>query len=111
MTFTLKPEGEFLQAAVTCDQCGGDVPASGFFVWNTNSDPDDPADVASVQLCSDECLESFAEEQPENDEWLATPLDAYLANLATSLNVDLAAVLERERAVWAAEQTRHEAPD
>lgn len=111
MAFTLRLQGEFLLAAVTCDQCGDAVPAAGFFVWNANSDPDNPADGASVQLCSDECLDAFAERQPENDEWLATPLDAYLANLATSLNVDLAAVLEREEAVWAAEQTRHEAPD
>ncbi len=64
-----------------------------------------------MQLCGDDCLEAFQLESPDSDEWVAIALDAYLANLITVLNVDPEQVLERERAVWAAEHTRHEAPD
>ncbi len=111
MAFTLKLQGEYLQPAIICERCGADVPSSGYHLWNANSASGDPQEHASVQLCGDECLEFFLAEQPGNDEWLAIPIDAYLANLVTALQLDLDLVLERERANWAAEHTRHEAPD
>ena len=111
MAFTLKLQGDYLQPAITCDRCGADVSTSGYHGWNANSESVNPWEHASVQLCGDECLDAFLAEQPANDEWLAIPIDAYLANLVTILKLDLDLVLERERANWAAEHTRHEAPD
>jgi hypothetical protein len=110
MAYTLSLRNDYVQPTIVCDRCGAVVSSSGFHVWNTNPSDDDGAH-ATAQLCGDECLDAFVEEQPEGEEWLAIPIDAYLANLVTALNIDLERVLERERAVWAAEHTRHEGPD
>jgi hypothetical protein len=110
MAFTLKLDGEALRPTIRCDRCGADVPSSGFQLWRPTGDRA-AGDCHSAQLCGEDCLDAWLFQQPDADEWLAVPLDAYLANLIVALEVDVAAVLEREQAVWAAEHTRHEAPD
>ena len=111
MTFTLKLNGEYLLPAIVCDCCGGEVTASGFHLSRLNLDASDAPDQPSHQVCSEACYEDFVSEQPLNDEWFAIPIDAYLANLMHSLDINPVDVLERERAFSAAEHTRHEAPD
>ncbi len=110
MAFVLELQDDYLRPAINCDRCGARVSASGFHLWR--ADPVEPvgADVP-VQLCSEECLEAFYDDRPLDEEWVAVPIDAYLVNLIDSLSIDPADVRERERAVWAAEHTRHEAPD
>jgi len=110
MTFILVLHDDVLGPAIRCDQCGTVISASGFHLWNVDAQAGvDPLE--SVQLCSEECLDAFYNERPLDEEWVAVPIDAYLVNLIESLSIDSAAVLERERAVYAAEHTRHESPD
>ncbi len=110
MTFTLKLSDDYLRPAITCDRCGADVAASGYQLWRP-AGHDADAIAASAQLCDDECLEGWITERADGDEWLAFPIDAYLANLIGTLDVDVTSVLAREQGVLAAEHTRHEAPD
>ena len=111
MTFTLKLSEDYLRPAITCDRCGDDVAAAGYQLWRpAGRDSGSIAD-SSAQLCGDECLEEWIIERDDGGEWLAIPIDAYLANLIGALDVDVESVLAREQAVWAAEHTRHEAPD
>ena len=111
MAFILKLNGEYLLPAITCDRCGSEVLSSGFHLSRLSADPSNTTDQPSHQVCSEACYEDFVSEQPLADEWFAIPIDAYLANLTRSLGISLDDVLERERAVSAAEHTRHEAPD
>ena len=111
MTFTLKLSEDYLQPAITCDRCGAAVASSGFQLWRPATQDADPIAADAAQICGDECLEGWITERDDGDEWLAISIDAYLANLIGTLDVDVTSVLAREQAVWAAEHTRHEAPD
>jgi hypothetical protein len=111
MAFILKLNGEYLLPAIVCDSCGNAVTSSGFHLSRPNFDPSNATDQPSHQVCSEACYEDFVTEQPLDDEWFAIPIDAYLANLMQALEINPADVLERERALFAAEHTRHEAPD
>ncbi|HEX3723845.1 MAG TPA: hypothetical protein VHV31_13715 [Nitrolancea sp.] len=111
MAFTLKLTGDYLLPAISCDCCGGAVTSSGFHLSRLTPDRAYAVDHPTAQVCSEACYEDFVSTQPLDDEWFAIPIDAYLANLVLALDIDVEDVLERERAVSAAEHTRHEAPD
>jgi len=111
MAFVLTLNGEYLLPAIVCDRCGGQVDASGFHLARLDPNSSDPLGQPSIQVCSEACYDDFASEQPAPDEWFAIPIDAYLANLVRSLDINPDDVLEREQAVSAAEHTRDEAPD
>ncbi len=110
MAYILEFHDDYLRPAIMCDHCGTRVTASGFHLWR--ADPVEPVGAnVPVQLCSEECLEAFYDKRSIDEEWVAVPIDAYLTNLIDSLSISPAKVRERERAVSAAEHTRHEAPD
>ncbi|MGA7670791.1 MAG: hypothetical protein WBW04_10250 [Nitrolancea sp.] len=110
MTFILELQDDYMRPAIKCDRCGASVTASGFNLWNVDAHPKG-GEPESVQLCSEECLEAFYDRRPLDEEWVAVSIDAYLTNLIDSLSIDTGQVKERERGMWAAEHTRHEAPD
>ncbi|HEX7102545.1 MAG TPA: hypothetical protein VF201_07880 [Nitrolancea sp.] len=111
MTFTLTLNGEYLRPAIVCDQCGAIVTAGGFHLSRLTPDQSISPDQPAHQVCGEACYEAFVSAQPLDDEWFAISLDAYLANLIRSLNIDPDAVLAREQALTATEHTRHEAPE
>ena len=110
MAFTLKLDGDYLKPAILCDRCGLAVSSSGYQLSRPIS-TSHPLTASSAQVCGDDCLDAWTLERDDDGEWIAIALDAYLANLVATLEIDLEGVLERERAVSAAEHTRHEAPD
>jgi hypothetical protein len=61
--------------------------------------------------CGVDCLEEMSAERGGAVEWVAVPLDAYLAGLIARLGIDVMSVLEREQAAAAAEYTRREGPE
>jgi hypothetical protein len=103
-------EGFFVPAAV-CDHCGREVGADGLILW----------DIASARpltgqrmlvACDDACVDELAGTSDDAEaEWVAVALDAYLAGLVERLSIEPAAVLERERAAAAMEETRREGPE
>jgi hypothetical protein len=111
MAFILKLTGDYLLPAIRCDCCGGEVTSTGFHLSRLTPDLVVAVEQATYQVCGEACYEDFVSARPLDEEWFALPIDAYLANLVRSLDIDADDVLERERAVSAAEHTRHEAPD
>lgn len=111
MAFTLKLTGDYLLPVISCDCCSDEVASSGFHLSRLTPAHTSAADQPTYQVCSEACYEEFVSTQPLDDEWFAIPIDAYLANLVLALGIAVEDVLERERAVSAAEHTRHEAPD
>jgi hypothetical protein len=111
VTFTLTLTGEYLLPAVICDQCGDVVTSGGFHLSRLTPDQTISPGQPVHQVCGDACYEAFVDAQPLDEEWFAVPLDAYLASLIQSLNIDPDAVLAREQALSATEHTRHEAPE
>lgn len=111
MAFTLTLNGEYLLPAIVCDQCGAPVTAGGFHLARLTVDQTLSTDQPGHQVCGEACYEAFVSAQPLDDDWFAISLDAYLANLVRSLNIDPHSVLAREQALTATEHTRHEAPE
>jgi len=111
LTFTLTLNGEYLLPAIICDQCGNAVSAGGFHLSHLNPNQTISPDQPAHQVCGEACYEAFVSAQPLDDEWFAIPLDAYLASLIHTLNIDPAAVLAREQALTATERTRGEGPE
>jgi hypothetical protein len=111
VAFTLKLNDEYLLPAIVCDQCGEIVTAGGFHLSRLTPDQSISPEQPAHQVCGEACYEAFVSAQPLDDEWFAIPLDAYLANLVRSLNIDPDAVLAREQALTASEHTRDEGPE
>lgn len=103
MTFTIELDGGTIAPVARCDRCGQAAPAEGFVAWDAAV-----ADGVARIACREACLEALT--TPSGD-WLAVPLDAYLADLIRRLGIDLGAVEQRERAAAAAELTRREGPE
>lgn len=104
-------DGFFVPVAV-CDHCGREAGPESLVLWDMAASRTFGAERRMLVACEDECLEALAQGASENEsEWVAVALDAYLAGLVERLAIDPGAVLERERAAAAAEETRREGPE
>ena len=103
-------EGFFVPVAI-CDHCGREVGADGLILWDIAATGPLTGQRMLV-ACDDACVEELAGASDDVEvEWVAVALDAYLAGLVEQLAIEPAAVLERERAAAAIEETRREGPE
>ena len=118
MGFVMTEEDGFFVPVAVCDHCGREAGPESLVLWDMAASLTFGAERRMLVACEDECLEALAggADDPEGEraderDWVAVALDAYLAGLVERLAIDPAAVLERERAAAAAEETRREGPE
>lgn len=112
MAFTMIPTSDHFIAAAICDQCGARAGEDGLILWNLSGADANEADSQPCLIaCSHACADQIASPYENVGDWVAIQLDAYLANLVHANDVDVEAVLERERAGSAAIHTRDESPE
>ncbi len=112
MAFTMILTSDHFVAAAICDQCGTKADEDGLILWNlSEAGADEATSQPCLIACSHDCADQIASPYETTGDWVAIQLDAYLANLVHANNVDVDAVLERERAGTAALYTRDESPD
>lgn len=97
--------------AAVCDHCGREAGADGIIVWPAGGRPAETPIVSVLVACGQDCAEELLDAAGTEAEWAATALDAYLASLVDALDLDVRAIVARERAAWAALHTLEQAPD
>jgi hypothetical protein len=111
MPWTMRHHAGGLTPDIRCDACGSEVSSAGYVAWAADWSADEPRRATVSIACSQECVETIATSPDVAGEWVATPLDVYLASLVHSLGIDVDEVLRMERASLAAERTRDQSPE